>query len=1085
VGNPLFLLTVLEELRVFGVHEELDQRLATLLSPPPSKQPGEEPTVDDAFEHVLARIEADHGAGPVQRVMEAIWASRAGLYTDEILAIAEVPPATWAGIANALDESLYESSGRINFGHDYLRKAVEDRYAITGDRRLALHRCVAEYFNLFEPDTRIAEELPWQWREAQSREELRDCLMNLEMFSVLYSRDEYELLGYWVWLGDDVSKAYEKVFHDFADDPGSQPDIPRELANFLSAAGYFSEFTVSLYRKVLHAEENRLGHDHPDTLRSVANLAGILQEQGDYTAAEPFARRALKGMENALGPEHSDTLRCVSFLAVIVRQRGDYAAAEPLYRRALDGNEKVLGIDHPCTLASVGNLSILCAEQGDYASAERLLQRAVEGEEKTLGPDHPSTLTSVGNLGNLLRNKGDYAAAERLLQRAVESKEKTLGPDHPSTLASIGNLALLLSEQGDYAAAQLLWRRVLAGFETTLGPDHPDTLSSVNHLASLVDKQGDYAAAELLYRRALAGREKTLGADHPDTLASVGNLAILLHGQGDYPAAEPLLRRAREGRERLLGHSHPATLACARLLAELLGILGKRAEAEELYQQLLAQQEKTLGAEHPSTLLTVSQLALLLYSWRDYPAAIPLHQRMLAASKHQLDQPHTLPIVRGLARMHYEQGEYANAEPLYRSLIKTYEKTVGANARETLECAGMLANILSEQGKHAEADALYLRDLEGCESSLGPDHRDTLTSMSNLAVSLGDQGKYSDAEPLCRRALEGRERILGPDHPDTLTSVSNLAILLIGQRNYADAEPLLRRFSHGCEALYGRDDSDTQDAAERYAECVDALTLLPQEHEVRDPPGTVTNSIGMKFVPIPAGKFLMGSPEDCPFVDPVEEFQHRVRITKPFLLGMHQVTQSQYEKVTGENPSLFKGPNHPVEHLSWKEAHRFCELLSSLPAEVAAGRQYRLPTEAEWEYACRAGTTTTFNTGDTLELHQARFATMERSSPKPTAPVGSYPPNAWGLYDMHGNVWEWTADWFSAKYFKRSRVDDPAGPKRGTHHTLRGGSASVEAHECRSSFRGEAAEDGPEDPPAARFAVLGDFGIRVVCQQSK
>jgi sulfatase modifying factor 1 len=156
-----------------------------------------------------------------------------------------------------------------------------------------------------------------------------------------------------------------------------------------------------------------------------------------------------------------------------------------------------------------------------------------------------------------------------------------------------------------------------------------------------------------------------------------------------------------------------------------------------------------------------------------------------------------------------------------------------------------------------------------------------------------------------------------------------------------------------------------------------------------------------------------------------------------------------------------------MEHLTWKEACCLCELLSALPAEVTAGRQYRLPTEAEWEYACRAGTTTTFNTGDTLELHQARFATMERSALKPTAPVGSYPPNAWGLYDMHGNVWEWTTDWFSAKYFKRSRVDDPAGPKRGTHHTLRGGSASVETHECRSSFRGEA-----------------DFGIRVVCQQS-
>jgi len=255
------------------------------------------------------------------------------------------------------------------------------------------------------------------------------------------------------------------------------------------------------------------------------------------------------------------------------------------------------------------------------------------------------------------------------------------------------------------------------------------------------------------------------------------------------------------------------------------------------------------------------------------------------------------------------------------------------------------------------------------------------------------------------------------------------------------------------------------------------LAHLAAQQQYPDPEGTITNSLGMKFVPISSGTFLMGTPGD-----EGEEFPHQVRITKPFCLGMHQVTQAQYEKVVGENPSLSKAPDLPVEHLSWKAAARFCELLSALPDEQQAGRRYRLPTEAEWEYACRAGTSTAFHTGDSLKSHQAHFAATKRSTAKHTMPVGSFPPNAWGLYNMHGNVWEWTNDWFSADYFRHSPVDDPQGPATGTHHTLRGGSASMKSLECRSAFRGESsAVDGPETEAQQRIAFYGDFGMRVVC----
>jgi nephrocystin-3 len=957
VGNPLFLLTVLEELRVFGVHEQLDRRLAALLSPPPSKQPGEEPTVDDAFEHVLARIEADHGAEPVQRVMEAIWASRAGLYTDEILAIADVPPANWAGISNAVDESLCESSGRIMFGHDYLRKAVEDRYAITGNTRLTLHRRLAEYFTSRELDARVAEELPWQWREAQSRQHLRECLTNLEMFTILGSRDQYELLSFWVWIGDDIDTAYARALDQHSQDAGLEGGYAARVTEFLNTAGCYSDIAVSLLLKVKQHAEQWLGVNHADSLSVATSLAMLFENRGEYASAKPLYYRALEGRERALGCDDPDTLWSVNNLGGLLYRQGDYASAEPLYRRAVEGWEQLFGSDHPHTLSSINNLALLLKKRGDYTAAASLYRRVVNGFEKAFGPDHPRTLAGITNLANLLHAQGDYAASTQLYQQALSGFEKTLGPDHPDTLTSVSNSAIIFYSQGDYKDAEQVVRRVLEGREKALGLDHPDTLGTIDGLATILKAQSHLSAAEELYRRALEGRENALGSDHPDTLSSINNLGALLCEQGNYAAAEPLCRRALSGRE------------------------------------------KTLGPHHP----------------------------------------------------------------------------------DTLASGGFLASLLRKQGNCVAAERLCRQTLQGREQALGPNHPETLSSVNNLANVLGDQGHDAAATLLHRRALEGRERVLGSDHPDTLQSVHNYASVILGQGNFEAAEPLFRHAHEGRRISLGDDHPDTLGSAHNHAECVDALTPLPGILSLPDPPGTVINSIDMKLVTIPAGEFLMGSAEDCPFGDPVEEFQHRVRITRPFLLGLHQVTQSQYERVTGGNPSFFKGPDLPVEHLTWNDAQRFCELLSDLPEERASGRHYRLPTEAEWEYACRAGTTTTFNTGDTLKLEQARFATMERSCPKPTAPVGSYPPNAWGLFDMNGNVWEWTSDWFSADYFRESPIDDPQGPATGTHHTLRGGSASVEVHECRSAIRGEAhAVDGPETDTGNRYPLYGDFGIRVV-----
>jgi formylglycine-generating enzyme len=246
----------------------------------------------------------------------------------------------------------------------------------------------------------------------------------------------------------------------------------------------------------------------------------------------------------------------------------------------------------------------------------------------------------------------------------------------------------------------------------------------------------------------------------------------------------------------------------------------------------------------------------------------------------------------------------------------------------------------------------------------------------------------------------------------------------------------------------------------------------PDAIRAEDSGKALTNSIGMKLVAIPAGKFVMGSPAAEAERDP-EEVQHEVAITRPFYLGEKEVTQGQYNQIMKANPSFFqtKGgdPDLPVDQVQWKQAVEFCKKLSDLPEEKKAGRVYRLPTEAEWEYACRAGTTTPFSFGNALSSEQANFngnypygGAAKGPYLHRTAKVGSYPANPWGLHDMHGNVWEWCADFYDPAYYKTSPTEDPKGPVKGVvstdfanefYRVVRGGCWLDEGRGCRSAYR--------------------------------
>jgi formylglycine-generating enzyme required for sulfatase activity len=243
---------------------------------------------------------------------------------------------------------------------------------------------------------------------------------------------------------------------------------------------------------------------------------------------------------------------------------------------------------------------------------------------------------------------------------------------------------------------------------------------------------------------------------------------------------------------------------------------------------------------------------------------------------------------------------------------------------------------------------------------------------------------------------------------------------------------------------------------------------------------TYTNSLGMTFVMIPSGSFIMGSPPEQPFRGN-SEIRHQVTISKPFYMQATEVTVKQWHAIMGRRMLVsHEGMDHmPVTRVSWFDCMKFIKRLNRLGEGT-----YRLPTEAEWEYAARAGTTTAFSWGDAIDCDKAMYGNNSQKDDEcqlyiksrklqidRPAPVKSYSPNPWGLYDMHGNVWEWCSDWYGQ--YGQASATDPTGPESGSMRIRRGGSWFKYGYYCRSANRSFG-------HPATRYQTTGFRLVREI-----
>jgi Tfp pilus assembly protein PilF len=724
-GNPLFLLTVLEELRVFGVHEKLEERLRILLSPPPSKNPGEEPTVDDVFEHVLARLEKDLGQQAVQKALEAIWASRSGLYQEELLALAGLAPVQWAEIRNALDESLYESSGKINFGHDYVRKAVEDRYGLKGKRRLALHERIAQWFRQREVDDRVAEELPWQWRQAKNNKELRKCLLQKDIFERLHEKDAYELLSYWLQTERNVERELETAWKEWLKklNPSEAANLSVKVGSFLRKAGFYGPFTEKIHSLAANRYFGKHHGTAKDRVKVFLQYGSLLRLKAKYKQAGLWLRKALALADSQNDHNYQLKAEIQSELAALLHRKGKLSDAELLKRKALTQIESVLGKSHPVYFKKMIDLGAFLLSVGKSKEAESFIFVAQKELERLYGAHHPDVLLSFRILGDSFSDKGMNDKATACYKIAAEGLEVTLGPFHPNTLNTINNYALLLDSCDQLTLATTFYKKALHGKEASLGKHHPDTLRTVRNLGLVFLKLQDSSNAYRFLKRSFEGYKDLFGLQHEATVGLMADLGRFFIYEKNLKDAEVFLTKAWRFSNRLKQRSVSEQLSLLSHLGILKAAQNDPKNAMSYYLKVFTILKKLKGMQHPETLMVLNNLGALARKLGDLNSAEVYLSRALKGYKALYDKanPDFLRTASNLARTYLNGKKYLKSRVLTEEVFLGTKELYGFDHSLTTTAIKRLSFTMCKLKQFDEARDLLKqcsRQSESCHNSL-------------------------------------------------------------------------------------------------------------------------------------------------------------------------------------------------------------------------------------------------------------------------------------------------------------------------------------------------------------------------------
>ena len=478
--NPLFLRTLAEELRLFGVHEKLQNRLDHYLT---SK------TIGDLFERVLERVEQDCGKKQVKAAVKAIWASRAGLTEKEIQGKANLSPANWARIRNTLDDTLMEAGGRINFAHEYARQAVKERYLPSQQNERRAHADLGHWFRDQANDRRRAEEAPYQLGQAQAWPALERLICDLDCFSsIVKFRGSLELLGYWNQLRQAgrgcPTNSYRRVWGRWKRDVEAKhlANVSRQLTSFLYQSGDFSAFAIEVAKTSIELSKQVHGERHAQAGYRMSDLGLLLQEAHSLDDALNWSQRAMDLFEHN-GSSPANLSKQISNVARILQAQGKLDEAGSAFQRALATTVKALPSENDESVAILhNNLAMLRHDQGKLSESQHHYERALAILRQVSGAASPLFGIVTKNLGCLHQDLGDHKRALPVLTGAMNVLADSLGASHIECAYTESRIGITLYKLKRFGEAVPCFERAYAIVSTVFDSSHPEFISSSSNL---------------------------------------------------------------------------------------------------------------------------------------------------------------------------------------------------------------------------------------------------------------------------------------------------------------------------------------------------------------------------------------------------------------------------------------------------------------------------------------------------------------------------------------------------------------------------------------------------------------------------